>query len=452
MINNVKKIIVVGGNAAGPAAAAKAKRTNPEAEVLLFEAGDFISTGTCELPYVLAGEIESYRNIVFFDDHSFKEKKGVDVFLNHLVTSINPKEKFIEVLNNKTGEKKLFDYDSLILTTGSKAKRLPFLSPDLKNLFTLKSVMDFVKIKSYIDSNKIENVLIIGAGYIGLEAAEAFRRLGKNVTVLDIAENPLPNAEVEIQNLIKQTLLKNNVRFIGQAYEARYIQGEDKLKGVNIEGELIESDIALMALGVSPNNVLAKEAQLELGRFGGIKIDRKARTSDRFIFAAGDNTEIPNRITGKYDYMPLATYAHVYGHIAGANAAGDNLFVEPVVRNAAVKIFDNVYSTVGLTEAEAKHYTFNYSVVSAVMNNIIKVMPGSKKIFGKLIFEKESNKILGASFYGADQAAGMADLISALIYQNARADSLANINFNYTPPKAPFINLLSTLGRKAKGN
>ncbi len=451
MIIKAKKIIVVGGNAAGPAAAAKAKRTNPNAEVLLFEAGDFISTGTCELPYVLAGEIESYKNIVFFDDVSFKEKKGVDVFLNHLVTSVNPKEKFVEVLNNKTGQKKLFDYDSLILTTGSKAKRLPFLSSELTNVFTLKSVMDFVKIKKFIDSNTIENVLIIGAGYIGLEAAEAFKRLGKNVTVLDIAENPLPNAEVEIQHLIKQTLEKNSVRFIGKTFEAKYIQTDDKLKGVNIDGELIECDVALMALGVAPNNTLAKEAQIEIGKFGGIKIDKRARTSNQFIFAAGDNTEIINRITGKYDYIPLANYAHVFGHAAGANAAGDNQFVEPVVRNAAVKIFDNVYSTVGLTEPEANNYGFSYSVVTAVMNNIIKVMPGSKKIFGKLIFEKESNKILGASFFGADQAAGMADLISALIYQGAKAQSLANINFNYTPPKAPFVNLLSALGRKAKG-
>jgi len=447
-----KNIVIIGGNAAGPAAAAKAKRTNPNANVLLFEAGNFISTGTCELPYVLAGEIESYKNIVFFDDVSFKEKKGVDVFLNHLVLSINPKEKFIEVLNNLTGEKKLYDYDSLVLTTGSKAKRLPFLGADLENVFTLKSVTDFLKIKNYIESHTVKNVLIIGGGYIGCEAAEAFNLIGKSVTIVDIAENPLPTAETEIQHLIKQSLDNNNVRFIGKALNAKYVQTEGKLKGVNIDGEFIETDIALMALGVSPNNTLARDAKLELGKFGGLRIDRKARTSNQFIYAAGDNVELLNKITGKYDYIPLATYAHTYGHVAGANAAGDNLFVEPVVRNAAVKIFDNVYANAGITETEAKNYQINYSAVTSVMHNIIKVMPGSKKIFGKLIYEKEAKKILGASFYGADQAAAMADLISAMIYQNAKAEDLAKINFNYTPPKAPFVNLLSALGRKAKGN
>ena len=191
MIFKAKKIIVVGGNAAGPAAAAKAKRTSPDSEVILFEAGDFISTGTCELPYLFSGEIKNYNDLVFFDGESFEKEKGVTVYTRHLVNSIDTCSKTVKVTNLIDNSPLTFEYDSLILATGSQSVSVPGLPNTVKNLFRYKTVSDYIKIKDYIDYNTVKSVSLIGAGYIGLETAEALTRAGYEVTIYEKDSLPL---------------------------------------------------------------------------------------------------------------------------------------------------------------------------------------------------------------------------------------------------------------------
>ena len=443
-----KRIIIVGGNAAGPSAAAKAKRVDPNADVIMFEAGDFISTGTCELPYLISGDIKDYKKIVFFDENSFLEKKGVKVFTNHLVENINSKNKSITVKNLIDGSDQIFSYDKLILSTGSVVKKIPTLSDSIQNLFYLKTVSNYLQIKNYCDSNNVQNVLIIGASFIGLETADAFRMTGKNVIVIDSREHPMPNSEVEIQHLIKNTLAEHDVKFLGNAGATNYIIGENRLKGFKFEGRMIDVDLVLVAIGFAPNSLLAIKANLEMGVFGGIKVDNKQKTSDPNIFACGDNTEVINKITNRPDYLPIATFAHQQGHVAGANAAGAFEFSKPVIKNIAVKIFDKTFTSVGLTSSEVNSLKYNSKSVSDITNNIIKVMPESGKVYGKIIFNSDTKQILGASFYGTDEVIGYADLISSFIQNRIPGDKLSEVSFNYTPPKSPFINLLSILGRK----
>ena len=444
----MNKIIVVGGNAAGPAAAAKAKRTDRNAEVILFEATEFISTGTCEMPFVLSGKIENYKKVVFFDEESFFEKKGVKVYKKHFVENINRREKTVTVRNLETNHTMDFQYDKLILTTGAKVKKIPVLASGFENLFYLKSIPDLIKIQSYISSHTVKNVLIIGAGYIGLESAESFVNLGMNVTIAELESLPLPGAESEIRTLVAEELKSNGVTFLG-AVPYEFLFEGSKIKGIKAEGRIMEFDLVLSAVGFSPNNYLAEAAGLELGRFGGIKVDKKQKTSDSNILAAGDNTEIINAITGKPDYFPIATTAYIQSRVAGENAAGGNVFSLPVVKNIAVKIFNQTYASVGLSEEQAKEYFYGSTAVSALGYSLIHVMPESKKIFGKVVFDKENKLILGASFWGASQSAYYADLISALIRSKAPYSILEDINYNYTPPVSPFINILSILGKKA---
>ena len=444
------KILVIGGNAAGPAAAAKAKRVHPEADVTMFEAGEFISTGTCELPYVLSGDIKSYEELVFFNEESFKKEKGVKVLTKHFVENINIKEKFITVKNLKFNAVRKYDYDSLVLTTGSIAKIPSQFKCKYGNVFTLKSINDFINIQNYLDKNEVENILIVGAGYIGLEAAEALKKKDYDITIIEKENLPLHSSENEIQKKILEILDKNDLRFLGGLGDYKIVAENDLIKKINIDGRLVETDLIILAAGFYPNNSLAKINKIRLGEYGGIQVDRLLMTSESNIYAAGDCIEILNYINNKSFYFPIATIARDYGHIAGANAAGEFNRVEPVVKNISFKIFDKFNVEVGITSKEAKQFGLSYSEVSSTVPNLVTVMPESSEVFGKLIYETSSKKILGASFFGGKEVSGYGDLISALIKTNQPISILNKINFNYTPPLSPFINLLAVLGKKIK--
>jgi NADPH-dependent 2,4-dienoyl-CoA reductase/sulfur reductase-like enzyme len=443
-----KKIIVVGGNAAGPAAAAKAKRFNPEAEVILFEAGSFISTGTCEMPYVLSGEIDDYKKIIFFSPEQFCTEKGVMVFVNHKVESINRKDKKVIVKDIRKGCSLEFCYDKLVLATGSISRKLEQIPAGLKNVYNLKNVEDLINILDLINNNSAKNVVIIGAGYIGLEATEALHNRGISVTILEKFQYPLPSTETDIQHLTFALLKHKGVSFYGNTDEIKITTKADYLRSINLDSRLLEFDIVLNAAGSVPNTELAKNCGLEIGAKGGIKVDSRLRTSCQDIYAAGDCIEVTNAITNRPDYFPLATLAHDFGHIAGENAAGGNKRIEPVVKNMSVKIFDKFLVNVGLNSDEAKKEKYLFNSVQEVVPNLIKVMPESDKVFGKIIYEKEGKKILGATFFGGREVSGYGDLISAFIKTKQSTDVLASVNFNYTPPLSPMINLLSMLGRK----
>ncbi len=447
---NSKKIIVIGGNAAGPSAAAKAKRVDPNADIKMFEAGEFISTGTCELPYLISGDIEDYTKIIFFDEKSFFEKKGVQVYTQHKVDSIDRKNRILQIMNLKDDSKHIYSFDKLIICTGSQAKKIPELTNQLKNVFYLKSVRDYLNIKKYCNNRSVKKVLIIGAGYIGLEAADAFTSQGIEVDIMEKEQYPMPNGEIELQNLIAETIWEHGVEFHGSMERQKFIIDENVVKGIKREGRVREYDLVLVSTGVAPNNSLSVNAKLNMGAFGGVKVNSRQQTSDHNIYAAGDNTEVFNLITNRPDYVPLATLAHSQGHVAGANAAGCHEISKPVVSNISVKIFNKTYSSVGITSHEAKKLHLNYKTVSAISSNLVSVMPESSKVFGKIVFNPESRRIYGASFFGKEEVVGYADIISTLIQNNIQGDKLFEINFNYTPPRSPFINLLSILGRKIR--
>lgn len=442
------RIVVVGGNAAGPAAAAKAKRFNPNADVILLEATEFISTGTCEMPYVLSGEINDYRKIVFYSPESFMNEKGVKVLVKHLVEEIDPIKKQVTVKNLIDDNNITFEYDKLILTTGSSARKLPGFDTQIKNIFALKNINDLIKIDAYIKDESPGNAVVIGSGYIGLEAVESLKKRNLNVTIIEKESRPLPGADSRIGNEILKILEKNGIDFLGEVQEIEPVTAGDKLHSIKLGEKFIETDLVLVSVGFEPDNFLARSAKIEVGKSGGLKIDRYAKTSDRFIYAAGDNVEVLNAITGKPDYIPLATHAYDLGHIAGENAAGGNVKYDPFVKNISVKIFNNFFTSVGLSKSEAERSEFNVEVISAKARNLVAVMPGSDHVLGNLLFDKSSSKILGASFWGGREVSGYADIISALIKSNIPATMLSKINYNYTPPLSPFINLLSIIGKQ----
>lgn len=442
------KILIIGGNAAGPAAAAHVKRINPSAEVILFEATDFISTGTCEIPYLLGEMIDDYKKLIFFDEDSFFQKKGVKVFTKHFVEEIDRKNKLLKVINLNNNEIILFEYDKLILTTGSLAKNIPGVNNEFKNVFQLKTINDFLSVHQYIKENKVKNCLIIGSGFLGIETSEAFKNLGINTILIDKNNLPLSSADIEIQHLALKILQKNNIIFYGNCIELIFIKKENKISGLKIDGRIIEVDIVITAIGFEPNNLLAIKSDIELGKFNGIKVNNKMKTNDQNIYAAGDSVELINFISGKPFYVPLATAARNYAYIAAENASGGNISANSYLKNISLKIFDKYFVQVGLTEKEVIENKYNYYSVIQSAKNLVHIMPGSEDIFGKLIINKLNGQILGASFLGGKEVSGYGDIIAVLIQTKQKGSVLNEINFNYTPPLSPFTNLLSLLGRK----
>lgn len=447
----MKRIAIIGGNAAGPSAAAKAKRVDPNADVVLFEAGDFISTGTCELPYLLSGEIKNYKDILFYSPESFYEEKRVKVYTRHLVERIDRKEKTIVTKNLNDNSTFNYNYDKLVLATGSVTIKHPAFINRYKNVFYLKNVADYLNIKEFIEQNKVERILIVGGGYIGIESAEAFKNIGKQVTIADKENLPMPFADLEARSLLKEIIQFNNIEFEGGVNEIKVFESYGCVSKVKFNGKLREFDLILISAGFAPNTQLAVGAQLQTGRNNGIIVDSKLKTSDQNIYAAGDCIEVLNRITNKHEFIPLATLAHSFGHIAGANAAGDNLYADPVIKNSAVRIFDKVLVSVGLNSREAESFGFRIGAVTTVLPNLVKVMSNSNKIFGKIIFDKSNRRILGAQFIGGQEAVGYGDIISSMILQKSDAALLSRFNYNYSPPCSPFVNILSVLGRQIEG-
>lgn len=449
----IRNILVIGGNAAGPAAAAKAKRIDPIANVIMFEAGEFISTGTCELPYVLSNVINGYEKIVFFTSEQFESEKGVKVYTKHRVEKINRNQKIISVRNLFSNHLIDFSYDKLVIATGSRAKRIESLTQNQSNVFTFKNVNDLISIQKFIANKKAKKVLIIGAGYIGLELAESFRAINLEVIMADKELLPMPKAKIEIRRRIFDLLSLNGIEFYGGTKSLKTFSFDDQIKSIELDGWRKEIDLVVQAIGFEPNVDLAVAAKLEIGSQGGIKIDSRARTSDANIFAAGDCVELINGIIIRPEFLPLATLAREIGYTAGENSAGGNSIIKPVIKNISVKIFHYIFSSVGLSLDEAANNKFRVSSVSAEANNLVKVMPGSLNTYGTIIYEIGSERILGASFWGGKEVIGYSDLIGLMIKNKMKVIELSKLHYNYTPPASPFVNILLLLAKKLdKGN
>lgn len=444
-----KKIVIIGGNAAGPAAAAKAKRINPDTDVILFEAGEFISTGTCELPYLLSDEISDYKEIVFYTPESFYSEKGVKVYTFHKVELIDRRKKKLQVKNLLNNELLEFPYDTLILATGSYANKLLTIPKETKNVFTYKSVSDYVKLKKYMESYSVENITVVGSGYIGLEVAEALTRKGYSVKIIEQEDLPLAGSEPEIQNLVLKLLTKNNIEFIGNESDSKFYLKENRIVRIKTSQKLFDVDMVVVCTGISPNVNLAINCGITIGKTGAIKVDKKQRTNDQFIYAAGDNCEVINLISNKAEYFPQATIARMQGHIAGENAAGGNAYARNIVNNVILKLFDHIIVTVGLTTKVSNDLRLNYLEVNKSMPNKVHVMPEAGSVFGKIIYDKYSKNIFGASFFGKGDIAGYGNIVSLMIKNRIKINELAETDFNYTPMVTPFLNILNVLGKKA---
>ncbi|MBI4548084.1 MAG: FAD-dependent oxidoreductase [Ignavibacteriae bacterium] len=446
-----RRILVVGGLAAGPSAAAKAVRTNPNVEVTLFEAGDTVSYGICEAPYAVAGVIDNEQKLVVYTPERLREERGIEVKTLHRAEQILPTKHQIIVRDLRNHTLVEYTYDKLILATGAQPRQLRVDGEDGRNVFHLSSRDDTVNILRYISSESPSKAVIIGGGYIGMEMAEALRTRGLDVTLIHRHRLPMAGLEQETRERIVDELQKNDVHFVTNAKAELLQQRNDgKVQHVVTNRGTYEADIVILSLGVEPNVALARTAKIRLGRTGAMNTDDRQQTNIDSIYAAGDCCDVKNIVTGKPMYLPLATVASRAAWVAGENAAGGRAVFKGAIRAIAVKVFGIEVAQVGISSDEAKDAGFHVVTESITAHSKVGIMPDSKKITIKLIIDQRSKRLLGANVYGGDGAVLRANTLGVAIQHKLTIDDIARFDMIYAPPFAPLWDPILIAANQAK--
>jgi len=444
------KIAVIGGVAAGTSAAAKARRTDKDAEIVIFEKGKDISYAGCGLPYYISNLISERDKLLAFTGETFKDKYGVDVRLSHEVTEIDPQNKTLSYKNLKNKEEGCYEYDKLVIATGASPVKPPFTGIELGNIFTLRSVKSADKIKAVANAEENKEAVIIGAGLIGLEMAESFSEKGLKVKVVELEDQVLPPFSAEMAEIIAEHLREKNVELILDD-GVDHFEGKEKVeKVVTGSGKELSADLVLLSIGIRPNSKLAADSGIETGETGAIAVNNKLETNIKDIYAAGDCAETVDRLTGKAVWLPLGSTANKQGRAAGENAAGGDSEHRGIIKTGITKIFDLTAARTGLSEEEAKENGFDPVSVKIKAKNHAGYYPGAEAINIKGVFDRESKRILGAEVVGGQGSDKRIDVLIAAITARMTADDLFQLDLAYAPPYSSPKDLVAVLGMVAQ--
>lgn len=433
-----RRIVVVGGLAAGPSAAAKALRTNPRASVTLYEATETVSYGICEAPYAISGLIGDEAALVSYTPERLASEKGIGVKTLHRVEKILPSKHVVVARDLRRQTLVEEEYDALILATGSSARRLQLAGEDARNVFHLGSRQDTLDIIAFLRSEKPKHAVIVGGGYIGMEMSDALRSRGMDVTLVHRRRLPLAGLEERTREAVLEELERGGVHFVTNAAVSALPLGKSgRVTHVVTNRGSFEADLVILALGVEPNTALARSAKVRCGPTGAIATDERQQTNVDGIYAAGDCCEIKSAVTGLPVYLPLATLASRAGWVAGENAAGGRARMKGAIRAVAVKVFGLEVAQVGASAEEARRAKFSVVTESISSWNMVKVMPGSEKVTVTLIADQKSKRLLGANVFGGPGSALRANTLGAAIQQRLSVEDVSRFDMIYAPQFAP---------------
>lgn len=432
-----RTIVVVGGLAAGPSAASKAARTDPDARVILLEQSDAISYGICELPYYVGGMVRG-EDLVIHTAESLKREKGVDVRLHHRVEEIRPSARVLKVRDMNAGKVIDVAYDRLILTTGATPGRLGLEREDARNVFHVRTLDSAHQLRHFCDGERPRSAVVIGGGYVGVEMAEALRMRGIEVTMLERDDLPLRSMSPVARAAMRDVMEKNAVRFCGgMAPVALGSQDGTNVTHVLTPHATFPADLVVVATGVTPNAALARDAGITTGRHGGILADAWQKTSASNVFAAGDCCEVRNVVTNGWTYVPLATIASRAGWVAGTNAAGGRAKFAGALRATAVKVFDHEAVRCGLSESEAKDAGLTPVTASITATSRVGMMPGASKLCVTLTADKATGRLLGGTLFGREGAVLRSHALGVALHQRMTVDQFRDTDLAYAPTFSP---------------
>lgn len=425
-----KRILIIGGVAGGASVAARARRIDEYAEIIMFEKGPDVSFSNCSLPFYLSRMVKNSNALVMMGPEQFKKQYNIEARVNSEVTKINRKEKKISVKNLVTGQEYEESYDKLVLSPGAN----PILPKSIEgimgpNVFAIRNVVDIKKLDNYIVKHNIEDVAVVGGGFIGVEVAENLRLSGKNVSLIEALDQIMAPFDYDMAQILHKEMMDKGVNLI-------LSDGVKKINEDSIElqsGREIAAKTVVMAVGITPETSLAEDAGLEIGVTGGIKVDHNYLTSDKDIYAVGDAIEVYNRLAHKPSRLALAGPAQ-----RQARAAADHMYNIPhnhkgVIGSSVVRVFDLGAASTGLNEKTAKAAGIPYDFVYIIPSDKVGLMPDSNPMHFKLIYEYPTGRILGAQAIGKGEVDKRIDVIAAMISMGGTLEDLKELELCYSP-------------------
>lgn len=433
MNDSKKKVVIVGGVAGGASAAARLRRLDENAEIVMFEKGEFISFANCGLPYYVSGEIKEQSALTLQTPKSFNARFNVDVRILSEVIAINPDEKKVTVKKVVDGTTYEESYDELVLSMGADPIRPNIKGIESNKVFTIRNIPDTLRLKEYVDYKKPQRAVVVGGGFIGLEIAENIKAVGVDVTIVEMSNQVIAPIDYDMAAEVHCHLRSKGVKLmLNSALEE--IEEKDNALEVTISGKKIETDMVVMAIGVKPESKMAVEAGIEVNSRGAIKVDSHMRTNIKNIYAIGDVIEITNFITKEKSYVPLAGPANKQGRIVADNICGLGTVYTGTQGSSVMKVFDITVASTGLNEKEAKRQGLDYGKVYTYSANHATYYPGATMMAIKTIYEKKTGKILGAQIIGRDGVDKRCDVYAVAIRANMTAYDLTNLELCYAPP------------------
>jgi NADPH-dependent 2,4-dienoyl-CoA reductase/sulfur reductase-like enzyme/rhodanese-related sulfurtransferase len=428
------RIVVIGSVAAGTSAAAKARRNDESAEIVIYEKDRDISYSGCGLPYYIGGVVKERAKLTPRDEEFFKQRYNIDVFTGHSVTDIDTVSKRLSVANMATGERFEDRYDKLLIATGAHPIMPPIPGIDKPNVFPLRNVAHADAISEFIQEKQPRRAVIIGGGFIGLEMAENLVHRGIAVDLADMAPQVMTPLDPDMAIYVQQYLERNGVKlYLGHAVEE--LLGKDEVDTVRLAGGIeIETDMVIMAIGIKPEVELAKRAGVALGPTGAIAVDTRMRTNVPDIYAAGDCAEAFSVINGKPLYRPLGSTANKMGRIAGDQMTGGDLEFRGILGTGIFKTFDMAVAQTGLSEKEAKDQGYDVVVCHNIKYDHADYYPDSAEMVIKAVADKATHKILGAQIVGPRGVDKRIDVFVTAITFGAKAEDLFHLDLAYAPP------------------
>ena len=434
VIMKVRKLVIIGGVAGGASAAAKARRCSEEVEIIMYEKGPDISYANCGLPYYLSGVIEKREDLLITSAEFFRRRFRVDARTSRAVVQIDRKGKKVIVNNLATGQTEEESYDRLVLAPGSHPIIPPVPGIDLPFVSTLKTLEDTDRIFNFLEEKKPRSAVVVGGGLIGVEAIENLALKGLQIIAVELAPQLLTFLDWEMAEKVRWHVQRKGVKiYLSEGLASVREQNGQGIVKTN-QGREIPSDLVLIAVGVRPNVDLAKNAGLELGTTGGIKVDQFMQTSDPDIFAAGDCIETTNLVTGKPTLTPMGSAANKEGRAAGANALGRRIAVKGFTGTVIVKVFDLTVAKTGLSEREALAEGYSPLALYVDPTQHAGYFPGAKSLSIKTVTDRDSGRILGAQVIGEEGVDKRIDVLATAIYQHMSLEDLLNLDLAYAPP------------------